>query len=198
MVCPRFRWDVSVWNSWEYERVLKGQTTGAKGQKTVVVQRRFILQSRKSRGNFSSFKIAKPRSWTWRVQSVDVRLGNPGRSWWTRKPFRRGSHRHPWDPSIWCIWWTWSDASAFTYLSDGKEIPIQRLDVLVSLVYSFNKASNNSGSLFLMTFFGKIWLFFFLMDPFTALNIPLFNCSEFFMGLMEQKDPPGPMNSRLI
>ena len=25
MVCPRFRWDVSVWNSWEYERVLKGQ-----------------------------------------------------------------------------------------------------------------------------------------------------------------------------
>ena len=50
MVCPRFRWDVSVWNSWEYERVLKGQTTGAKGQKTVVVQRRFILQSRKSRG----------------------------------------------------------------------------------------------------------------------------------------------------
>ena len=48
MVCQRFRWDVSVWNSWEYERVLKGQTTGAKGQKTVVVQRRFILQSRKS------------------------------------------------------------------------------------------------------------------------------------------------------
>ena len=49
MVCPRFRWDVSVWNSREYERVLRGQKTGSKGQKTVVIQRRFILQSRKSR-----------------------------------------------------------------------------------------------------------------------------------------------------
>ena len=51
-------------------------------------------------------------------------------------------------------------------------------------------------SYFLWFFFkGKIWLFFFL-DPWRPWIFPWL-CSEFFMGLMEQKIP-GPMKSRLI
>lgn len=63
---------------------------------------------------------------------------NRGRSWWTRKPFRRGKPPPPMGPfGIWWIWWTWSEASAFTYLKMVNKYQSKRLDVLVSLLYMF-------------------------------------------------------------
>ena len=50
---------MSVWNIWEYERVQKGQKTGAGGQKVVVIQRRFILQFY-SRGRPRGYLVTIP------------------------------------------------------------------------------------------------------------------------------------------